>query len=138
MLFRSNFGYYKGGFLQQYSFRPRVKISEQFSVEAEYQLNRASLPSLFCVNRSAADCGFTDHNLNARINYNFTNQWLTSTIIQYNNADNFLGFNFRLNYIFRPGDDFFLIYNEGRRVGGPFDRQKDRTLQAKLTYSFDF
>lgn len=136
--YEPNFGYYKGGSLYQYTFRPRVKISEQFSVEAEYQLNRASLPSRFCVNRSATGCGFTDHNLNARINYNFSNQWLTSTILQYNNADNFVGFNFRLNYIFRPGDDFFLIYNEGRRIGGPLDGQKDRTLQAKFTYSFDF
>jgi hypothetical protein len=76
--------------------------------------------------------------VSTRLNYNFNNQWLTTTIVQYNNSENFFGFNFRLNYIFRPGDDFFLIYNEGRIYGGPFDGQKDRTLQTKLTYSFDF
>ena len=81
---------------------------------------------------------FTDHVINSRVNYNFNNQWLTSTSIQYNNTDSFVGFNFRLNYIYRPGDDFFFIYNEGRRVDGPFDGQLDRTMQAKLTYSFDY
>ncbi|HWP84078.1 MAG TPA: hypothetical protein VNN17_02720, partial [Terriglobia bacterium] len=91
----------------------------------------------------ASDASFTDHVVNARINYNFSNSWLTSTTIQYNNTDNFLGFNFRLNYIFRPGDDFFLIYNEGRTGEDPFTgnrerRHHDRTLQAKFTYSFDF
>lgn len=137
--YQPNIGYYRGGFLHNVTLQPRVRISEQFSVETEYQLNKASFPQQpWCPNRTTGGCGFTDHNLNARVNYNFNNRWLTSTIIQYNNSDHFLGFNFRLNYIFRPGDDFFFIYNEGRRVGGPLDGQKDRTLQAKLTYSFDF
>jgi hypothetical protein len=131
-------GYYNEGFLLRIGTHPRLKISEQMSVETEYEYNNASLPDRFCPGRAAGLCGFTDHNVNTRFNYNITNQWLTSTIVQYNNSDNFFGFNFRLNYIFRPGDDFFLIYNEGRRVGGPFDGQKDRTLETKLTYSFDF
>ena len=86
-------------------------------------------------------CGFTDHLVKARLEYNFNNQWLTSTTLQYNSSDQFWGVNVRLNYIFRPGDDFFLIYNEGRRfidsVGVPYG-PNERTLQAKLTYSFDF
>jgi hypothetical protein len=145
--YEPNFGYYKGGFLQAYGFQPRVKISEQFSVEADYRFNRASLPSPFCISGSPTGCGFTDHNLNTRINYNFNNQWLTSTTVQYNNTENFLGFNFRLNYIFHPGDDLFIVYNEGRQaifdrggreIAGVFDGRKDRSLQIKLTYSFDY
>ncbi len=93
------------------------------------------------------DGKFTDHVVNTRLNYNFNNQWLTSTTIQYNSSDSFLGFNFRLNYIFRPGDDLFLVYNEGRqpvfddeghRVAGLLDGRRDRSLQVKLTYSFDY
>ena len=81
---------------------------------------------------------FTDHVANLRVFYNFNNQWLTTTTIQYNNVDNFAGLNFRLRYIIYPGDDFYLVYNEGRQVGGPLDGQKDRSVQAKLTYFFDF
>lgn len=76
--------------------------------------------------------------MNFRINYNFNNQWLPTTTLQYNNVDAFDGVNFRLNYIFRPGDDFFLVYNEGHRLGDVFRDQKDRSLQVKMTYSFDF
>jgi hypothetical protein len=113
-------------------------VNEQIAVQSDYDYGRATLPDRFCPGRTDGDCGFTDHNVSMRLNYNFNNQWLTTTIAQYNNTENFFGFNFRLNYIFRPGDDFFLIYNEGRIYGGPFDGQKDRTLQTKLTYSFDF
>ena len=134
-----HFGYWNGGSLHQVRIDPNLKLSEQLSVEFGYGLNQASFPPETCGNNSVPrDCGFTDHTVNTQMNYNFNNQWLTSTIIQYNKTDSFFGFNFRLNYIFRPGDDFFLIYNEARRVGGPLDGQKDRTLQAKFTYSFDF
>ncbi|MCH7978073.1 MAG: hypothetical protein IH935_03725, partial [Acidobacteria bacterium] len=51
------------------------------------------------------------------------------------------------NYIFRPGDDLFLVYTEGRqsvfddegfRIAGLTDGRRDRSLQVKLTYSFDY
>ncbi len=120
-------GYY-GGDLFVYGFTPLLKLNEDVSFSAGYTINDGSVP----------DGDFLEHIVNARVNYNFTNQWLTSTTIQYNNSDNFFGVNLRLNYIFRPGDDFFLIYSEGRRTGGPLDGEKDRIVQAKLTYSFDF
>ena len=133
-----NWGYYNEGFLLGGGLNARFKVNEQIALESEYDYGKATLPDWFCPERTDGDCGFTDHNLSVRVNYNITNQWLTSTIVQYNNTENFFGFNYRLNYIFRPGDDFFLIYNEGRIYGGPLDGQKDRTLQTKLTYSFDF
>ena len=146
-----------GGELHNLRLTPRLRLTEQFSVEPGYELNKARFPAGTYSNyvneeeiSPDQDGTFTDHVLNARINYNFNNQWLTSTTLQYNSADSFLGVNFRLNYIFRPGDDFFLVYNEGRRalfdeignvehrVTGVFDGQKDRSLQVKLTYSFDY
>ena len=131
-------GYYGMGTLHDINFNPRLRLTNQLSMQIGYGINKATFPASMCVNKSAGGCGFTDHLVNTRISYNFNNQWLTTATIQYNNADSFFGFNFRLNYIFRPGDDFFLIYNEGRQVGGRLDGEKDRTIQAKLTYSFDF
>jgi uncharacterized protein DUF5916/cellulose/xylan binding protein with CBM9 domain len=134
-------GYYGGGTLHDINFNPRVRLTTQLSLQMQYGINKATFPARFCVNPVNGGCGFTDHLVNARVNYNFNNQWLTSTIIQYNNADHFWGLNMRLNYIFRPGDDFFLIYNEGRRfkdaAGVPYG-PNERTIQAKMTYSFDF
>jgi Domain of unknown function (DUF5916)/Carbohydrate family 9 binding domain-like len=131
-----------GGKLDSVNFSPSVRISNAFSVEVEYSLNHGRFEAGQYMDATGnfpdREGSFTDHVINSRVNYNFNNQWLTSTSIQYNNTDSFVGFNFRLNYIYRPGDDFFFIYNEGRRVDGPFDGQLDRTVQGKLTYSFDF
>jgi hypothetical protein len=77
---------------------------------------------------------FTDHVVNSRIEYAVNSQLLTRTVLQYNNADSFKGVQFILDYIFRPGDDLFLIYKEARTKDG----RKDRTLVMKLTYAFDF
>lgn len=47
--------------------------------------------------------------------------------------------NFRLNYIYRPGDDFFLIYNGSSSLAdGPIRGPSNRSIVAKLTHSWDF
>ena len=146
-----HYAYYGGGTLNEFRFQGRLRVNEQFSVEPEYILNKASLdPGVYTDDQGnfpEQNGTFTDHVVNTRLNYNFNNQWLTSTTLQYNNADSLWGFNFRLNYIFRPGDDLFVVYNEGRRaifdragrqIAGIFDGRKDRSLQVKFTYSFDY
>jgi hypothetical protein len=143
---RKHSGFFDGS-LDILGFTPSVRLTESFSMNVSYDLNHAKFAAGKYTDANggfpAAATSFTDHVVNARANYNFSNSWLTSTTIQYNNTDNFLGFNFRLNYIFRPGDDFFLIYNAGYTgedpVTGEIERRhNDRTLQAKFTYSFDF
>jgi len=142
-------GYYGGGTNHDININPRIRITDQVSTQLSYGINKISFPVRMCVNKSNPQgCGFTDHQISWRLNYSFNNQWLTSTILQYNNADDLWGLNVRLNYIFRPGDDFFLIYTEGRQGPSIFEdgrrvddlsrRQNDRTLQAKFTYSFDY
>ena len=121
-------GWADEGNLYKWSISPVLKLNKSLSVNVSYKISDLTLPGGTSVN----------HTVDARINYAFNKQWLTSTILQYDKSKSFAGLHFRLNYIFRPGDDFFLIYNEGRRVGGSQRGQKDRTLQAKFTYSFDF
>jgi len=46
--------------------------------------------------------------------------------------------NFRLDYIYLPGDDFFLIYNEsGTLADGTVAGQRNRSIIAKITHSWD-
>jgi hypothetical protein len=120
-------GYY-GGDLTTWEISPRLRVNPSLAFEVDYEINRFTFDQ----------AKFTDHVVNFRTFYNFNSRWLTTTTLQYNNVDTFAGLNFRLNYIFRPGDDFFLVYNEGRQVGGLLDGEKDRSLQLKLTYSFDY
>ncbi len=140
--FQNNTNFF-GGKLNGFIFTPSFRVTNNLSLEVDYTINHArfNAGSYRDVegNSPEEDITFTDHVINSRVNYNFSNRLLTSTSIQFNNSgDDFVGFNFRLNYIFRPGDDLFFIYNEGRRIDGLLDGQRDRTIQAKLTYSFDY
>jgi len=130
--FSHRYGFY-GGNMYKFQLTPVVKLSRQFSIETNYEIDDASLPV-----QPGYKGDFFQHIVNVSVNYSLNNQWLTSSTMQWDNIGNFFGFHFRLNYIFRPGDDLFLVYNEGRQVGGPEDGQIDRTLKAKLTYSFDY
>jgi hypothetical protein len=42
----------------------------------------------------------------------------------------------RLNYIYRPGDDLFLVYRDTRNGLNP--EFSDRAFLVKFTRSFDF
>jgi hypothetical protein len=82
---------------------------------------------------------FTSHLINSQLNYSFNNRWLTSTTVQYNSLARLSAVNFRLNYIYRPGDDFFLIYNESRTLAdGTIAGAWNRSVIAKITHSWDF
>ena len=63
----------------------------------------------------------------------FTNSWLTKTTLQYDSIQGELGINFRLNWIYQPGDDLFLVYNQEGSSG-----QTDRAIILKFTHSLDF
>ena len=127
VVFQPSPGFF-GGSLYEWIFSPRLKVTDSLSFDLGYTINGGHF----------GDVDFRDHIVNLRVNYSMNNKWLTTTTLQYNNVDAFAGVNFRLNYIFRPGDDFFLIYNEGRALDNTLDEQRNRSLVAKLTYSFDF
>ena len=105
------------------SLNPRIKWSENLSFQAQFRLDDVRLPA----------GSFSSKVSNIRINYNFTNDWLTSTTVQYDSIQDLVNLNFRLNWIYRRGDDLFVVYNQTRRAG-----QTDRAFILKLTHSFDF
>ena len=117
-----------GGNLMELRVAPQIKLTDSFSVDLIYALDDVDLPQ----------GAFTSHVLNTRVNYAFSNKWLTSATVQYSNLDDFVNFRFRLNYIFRPGDDLFFIYNEGRNLDDLRQGLVGRSFLVKWTYSFDF
>ena len=119
--------FFKGN-RSEVNIRPQLKLTDHWVLDLEYALERVNLPQ----------GKFTASIVNTRINYSFNTQWLASTTVQYDRLADFLKFRFRLNYIFRPGDDLFIVYDNGRtlnRVGGT---QADQSLLVKWTYSFEF
>ena len=105
-----------------------VKFNKHLSVQVNHEYNSVSLPG----------GSFVAQVINSRINYNFTSKLLTSAAIQYDNVSEEFLVNFRLNYIYRPGDDFFIVYNENRDFNNAFGGLINRTLLVKFNHSFDF
>ena len=102
---------------------PRIRWSENLSFDIQYRLDDVRLPA----------GEFTSSVSNIDINYNFTNSWLTSTTLQYDNLSDEFNVNFRLNYIYRPGDDLFVVFTQTRESD-----LTDRQIIVKFTHSFDF
>ena len=104
------------------------RFGATFSLSPSYSFNRVDVPG-----------GSSDtHVLSLRSALNFSDQWLTNWLVQYNSVSGEMSVFARLNYIYRIGDDFFLVYKQSRMFRGIFVGRSDRTLVAKLTYSWDF
>jgi hypothetical protein len=121
-------GDFYNGSRQYVRLAPSWRPSSLLSFETVYELNDVKLPQ----------GDFTTHVVNARMNLNFSNRWLTTTLAQYDSASRRNVLYVRLNYIYRPGDDLFIVYNQSRLAGGGSRNQPDRSLMVKLTYSLDF
>ena len=113
-----------GGDRTQLKLNPEIKFSKALFVNLGYTFDDVQVPQ----------GSFTAHVVNSRANYSFSNNLLTSVTVTYNSLNHLFNTRFRLNYIFRRNDNFFIVYDEGRGAEG----QSRRALTAKLTYSFDF
>src|SRR3989441_3459818 len=113
-----------GGNRTQLKLNPEIKFSKALFVNLGYTLDDVHVPQ----------GSFTAHVVNSRANYSFSNNLLTSVTVTYNSLAHQFNTRFRLNYIFRKNDNFFIVYDEGRGTDG----HSRRALTAKLTYSFDF
>ena len=79
---------------------------------------------------------FTSHIVNATLNYSLSTELITTATFQYNNTAQVKTFNFRFNYIYRPGDDIFFVFREIQSQLDP--TLNDRAILLKFTRSFDF
>jgi hypothetical protein len=125
---RKEWGFY-GGSHTQIGWSPLLKLSKNVSMSPRYRFSHVTLPR----------GRFDSHLVNSQFNYAFSTRWLTSVTAQYNSTTDFVGINLRVNYIYRLGDDFFLVYNESKTVGvDGVPGRVNRSLIAKLTFSLDF
>ena len=112
-----------GGNRFSINFDPNFLITDQLSLRIQYAFDDISLPQ----------GQITSHVVNSTFVFNLTNLWLTTTTFQYDSADDLYNLNFRLHYIYRPGDDVFLVFNRTS------DQERtDWSVLLKVTHSFDF
>ncbi|MGE3578298.1 MAG: DUF5916 domain-containing protein [Vicinamibacterales bacterium] len=101
----------------------------RLSAEPTVSINRVHLP--------AGD--FTTTLLGSRVTYTITPWAFLSALVQYNSGTRTVSTNARLRWEYRPGSEFFVVYNEQRDtqgLGGP-DLQ-NRALIVKVNRSMRF
>jgi len=107
---------------------PRWLVNERLSLEPSYSFNHVALST----------GAFDTHIARLRVRYSFSDRVLTDALLQYNSVAGLGGAFVRLRYIYRTGDDIYLVLNQSRAWNGTYEGLLDRTITAKATYSFNF
>jgi hypothetical protein len=109
--------------------RGKVNLTPQFSVEPTYSVNWVDLP----------EGSFTTHLLGSRVTYTVSPRMFTSALLQYNSGNHVVSANVRLRWEYRPGSEFFVVYNEERDTFAPRSPVlSNRSLIVKVNRLFRF
>ena len=121
-------GAFYGG--NRFSATPTVTIrfSENFTLRPQFDYNKVDLPA----------GSFTSNIARLRTEVSFSDRVLTDALVQYNGVTEEFEMFARLRYIYRIGDNFYLVYRQARRYDGGFIGPMDQSVVGKLTLSFGF
>ena len=119
------FGNFYSGELRKFYIHMTLKPTSRMSLETFYQFNRVNLPA-----------GNFDANLfTSRFNYSFSTSLFAKLFAQWNTESQVVSTNFLINYIYRPGSDFYFVFNQ------TYDTDRttksallDSTVVGKFTY----
>lgn len=122
------------GIVRRAYLQTTLKPNGHLSLSAQYQFNQiADLPTAY----------FTDGEprpvyvnlFRGRLDYSFTTGFFAKLFAQWNADANVVSTNFLLNYIYRPGSDFYFVFNQTYDTNGTTkSRLLDSTVVAKMTY----
>jgi len=84
--------------------RGRINAGSQLSLEPSYQFNVVDL----------REGSFNNQLVGSRVTYTMTPLMFTSALLQYNSSSHSVSANVRLRWEYRPGSEFFVVYNEDR------------------------
>jgi len=107
------------------SFTLRLRPSRHLRSESVWVVDDVKLP--------AGD--FTANVLRQRLAFALTPRLLTNVYLQYNDLSDLMSLNVRFNWMYRPGSDIYVVFNQSW-VGSGSAARDDWQVQAKLTYLF--
>lgn len=129
----SNLGQYYDG--NQFTIRlmSSLKLGAFLSLQPSYEYDRIRFP--------VRDQTFTGHIASLQTVIMFNNKLSVNALVQYSNIAHGLITNIRLRYNPKEGNDFYLVFNEGRNI--ELDRESpkldpiaNRGILIKYTYTF--
>ena len=123
--FGANYGTFFNGTNRGFDIQANFKPSGRLAFETQYQFNRVDLPN---------ETPFNVNVFGSRIVYSFTTTLFAKLFAQWNSDDEVISTNFLLNYIYRPGSDFYLVFNQTYDSDGAKTELAESTVVAKMTY----
>ncbi len=81
---------------------------------------------------------FDSHIASFQFSYYFSPTLTSRAVAQYSSLLEDFIFNFRLRWIYAPGSEAWLVYDEGRRFGTLDPSLQDRALICKIVHNFNF
>ena len=125
--------FYRGEVRRAY-IQTTLKPNAHISLSAQYQFNQVvDLPETY----------FTDGEprpvyanlFRGRLDYSFSTELFAKLFAQWNADSNVVSTNFLINYIYRPGSDFYFVFNQTYDTNGTTkSRLLDSAVVAKVTY----
>ena len=107
--------------------RGRMNAGSHLSLEPAYLLNLVDLK----------EGSFTSQLVGSRVTYTLTPQVFTSALLQYNSSSHSVSANVRLRWEYRPGSEFFVVFNEDRDTfARRFPSLTGRALIVKINRLF--
>ena len=109
--------------------RGRASITNQFSVEPVYSVDRVEL----------AEGAFVTHLAGARVTFTVTPLMFTSALLQYNSSFGNVSANVRFRWEYQPGSELFIVFNEDRdTTTRRFPGLRNRAFIVKFNRLFRF
>lgn len=101
-----------------------IKPNARLSMESLVEFNRITFP----------DKAFNANVFGGRVSYSFSTTLFTKLFAQWSSEKDAISTNFLVNYIYRPGSDFYLVFNQNYDTGAGGANLLDWTLVGKMTY----
>ena len=106
----------------------RVTITNALALEPMYSWNKVDL----------VEGAFTTHLAGSRVTYTMTPLMFVSALIQYNSSTRSVSTNARLRWEYRPGSEFFVVYNDDRTTGHGVPNLTSRSVIVKVNRLFRY
>ena len=119
-----NIGDFYNGTRRGFDIRLDLRLTGRFNLEPRYEFNRITLP----------DGTFDTNVFGGRVGYSFSTDLFTKLYVQWNSDRDLITTNFLVNYIYRPGSDFYFVFNQTYGTDSVTSGVIDTTVVGKVTY----
>jgi hypothetical protein len=132
-LLQTETGNYYGGSRISFRLEPTWNISRHFEIGGTYNFDHIAFNS--------RNLELTNHIIGLKALYMLNTRFSANAFIQHNTADHDVLTNVRIRYNPREGNDFYIMFNEGRntslnREAPRLPVYSNRSVMMKYTYTF--